>query len=659
MNNIAKKIGRFFNRLKKIAQPPSAAEQQNNFDKKLVFSLVNSRLPDGRQLSQLAKILSARERLAIKILGLTITVCLVIMAANFYLHNVEYLPQAGGEYTEGLIGAPRYLNPILAQTNDVDRDICQLIFAGLFKYNQHGELIPDLADSYSVSDDQKVYNIKLKNNLKWHDGEPLTVDDIIYTVAMIQDPEFKSPLLVSFKGVGVEKADAQTVKFVLSDPFAPFLGTLIFGILPEHLWSSILSANAILAEYNLKPTGAGPYKFSSLTKDRSGNIREYILTVNENYHGQLPYLKNINFKFYPDFDTATEALASKKTQGISFLPKGLKEKVTRNKNLAFYSLHLPQYTAIFFNQKNNEFLRDKKIREALAYALNKEKIIQETMAREGDIIHGPILPGLIGYNPEIKKYNYNPAEANQILDDKGFKRIEPAEYQQLMAEKKQKEEAAAEKAETTDSETTTELEPAGTANPPADGELPPEPPFYRQKNNQFLTVKLTAVNQPESLTAAKLVLDYWQAIGVKVNLEIVDGYRIQRELIKPRQYEALLYSEILGSDPDPYAFWHSSQNQAPGVNLAVFSDRNVDKLLEDARQTNDNQKREEYYQKFQDILADQLPAIFLYNPTYTYAVSQEIKGLDTQRIAVPADRFANITNWYIKTKVRFKKNNSQ
>ncbi|MFH1173141.1 MAG: peptide ABC transporter substrate-binding protein [bacterium] len=668
MNNFTKKTSKFFSRW--LNRETFRAKRQNSLDKKLVLSLSDSRLPTPKQLGQLAKVLSVKERLVVRSLSLIIVLCLGTIGVLYYNSHVQYLPKAGGEYTEALIGAPNYINPILAQRNDVDRDISKLVFAGLFTYNQQGELAPDLAESYTISEDQKVYNITLAQNLKWDNGQPLTADDVIFTVASIQDAEFKSPLYNGFKGVGVEKVDDRTIKFVLSEPFAPFLGSLTFGILPEYIWRGIPPASANLAEYNLKPVGNGPFKFSSLTKDRSGNVKTYTLARNDNYHRQPAYLKKIIFNFYPDFEIGAEALAKKNVAGISFLPPPLKEKVAKNKNLVFYSLYLPQYTAVFFNQKNNEYLRDQKIREALAYSIDKSQLMTKTLnasgeatEREGEVINGPILPGFLGYNQDIKKYNYNPAEANKILDDKGWKRIETAEYNRLLEEKKKAEEAkaqteAAKKTETA-AATTTETVPAEVNDQPAEpvGEPEPEPAFYRQKDGRFLTIKLTAVNQPESSTAAKIIRDFWQAVGIKVELELVDSYRIQRDVIKSRSYEAFLYSEILGSDPDPYAFWHSSQNQAPGVNLAVFSDRNVDKLLEDARQTNDLAKREEYYFKFQNILADQLPAIFLYSPTYTYAVDKKIKGIDTERITLPSDRFANIANWYIKTSTSFKAGN--
>lgn len=669
MNNFTKKISKFFGRW--LDKKTVLAKRQDSLDKKLVFSLSDSRLPTAKQLSRLSKVLSPKERLIVRVLSLVIVVCLGTIGVIFYNSHVQYLPKAGGEYTEALIGAPNYINPILAQANDVDRDISKLVFSGLFTYNQLGELMPDLAESYSISEDQKVYNITLKENLKWDDGQPLNVDDVVFTVASIQDQAFKSPLYSGFKGVGIEKADNRTIRFVLSEPFAPFLGSLTFGILPEHIWRNIPPSSANLAEYNLKPIGCGPFKFSSLTKDRSGNIKTYTLVRNDNYYGKSAYLKNIIFNFYPDFETGTEALAKKNVAGISFLPPPLKENVIKNKNLVFYPLHLPQYTAVFFNQKNNEYLKDQKIREALAYSIDKSQLMNKTLnagtatEQEGEIIHGPILPGFLGYDQDIKKYNYNPSEANKILDDKGWKRIEVAEYQRLEEEKHQAEEAkakeeaakkAAAEGNTAEEEATNTEEQPQTNNQetaPAT-ETEPEPAFYRQKDGRYLTIKLTAVNQPESSVAAKIIRDYWQAIGIKVELELVDSYRIQKDVIKNRNYEAFLYSEILGSDPDPYAFWHSSQNQAPGVNLAVFSDRNVDKLLEDARQTNDLAKREEYYQKFQSILAEQLPAIFLYSPTYTYAVDKKIKGIDTERITVPSDRFTNITNWYIKTSTSFK-----
>ena len=174
--------------------------------------------------------------------------------------------------------------------------------------------------------------------------------------------------------------------------------------------------------------------------------------------------------------------------------------------------------------------------------------------------------------------------------------------------------------------------------------------------NEILTITLTTVNQPENTKAVELIKKAWEKIGVKVDLQIVEGSRISREIIKPRNYQILLFGIIVGSNPDPYPFWHSSQVQDPGLNLSQLANREVDRLLENARKTLDQEEQRENYQRFQDILTSEIPAIFLYNPTYTYVVDKKIKGISVDRIITPADRFNNLEDWYVKTKKRLKAN---
>jgi peptide/nickel transport system substrate-binding protein len=500
------------------------------------------------------------------------------------------------------------------------------------KYNQDLEIVPDLAKDYQISEDFKTYTFNLREDVQWHDGKKLTADDIVFTFKSAQDPNFKSPLLVSLRGVAVKKTGDYQVTFTLNEPYPSFLEVLTMGILPEHIWGEIPPINANLTEYNLKPIGSGPWQFKSLAKDRLGNIKSYTLVPFKDYYNKVPYLQNLTFKFYPDFETAISALNNQSIEGISYVPKELKDKIT-NKHLKFYSFHLPQYTAIFFHQKNNENLKLKSVRRALALSIDKTKILTEALMLEGEIIDSPILPGFIGYNPDLEKIPYDPNLASKSLDEAGFKQITAEEYQEFLTSQKEK---LDEKPETkTEKDQTTEASETQ--------------PFYRKKGDKILEIKLTTVNLPENTKAAELIKEFWQAIGVKVNLEIVDATQISREIIRNRNYEALLYGEIIGTDPDPYPFWHSSQNQDPGLNLAVFANRKVDALLEEARATNDLEKRTNKYLEFQDILVKELPAIFLYTPTYTYVVNEKIKGIGMDKISVPHDRLNNLSSWYIKT----------
>jgi len=582
--------------------PADQPTLSKKMDQRLVFNLSkkNKKIPSFAQLRALPKFLSSAEKKTINWLTLVIVICFVLLIGNFYHSHTTLLPAPGGSYTEGLVGTPQFINPLLASYNDVDRDLASLIFNGLLKYNNEGILVPDLAEQLQISPDGLIYNFKLRQDVLWHDNKPFTADDVVFTVANIQDPSWQSQLKSALGNVQIEKIDEFTLRFILKDPLPNFLNSLTFGILPEHLWLAIPSSNATLAELNKKPVGTGPFKFKSLTKDKNGNIRTYIMARNENYYMAKPYLEEISFKFYGDFETAAKALANNNIQGLGLLPKEYLATAEENKNIKFYSLSLPQYTAVFFNPTKNELLKTIKVRQALAYAINRQAILEQSLDQKGVIINGPILPGFTGYHPDIKKYSYDPLAAKTLLDESGWKMGE-------------------------------------------DG--------LRRKGEEALQITLTTVEKIEYTKAVEIIKQNWEAIGVGVTLEIIAKDRIRTDIIEPRNYQALLFGEIIKSDP--YPFWHSSQTESPGANLAVWANHEVDKVLEEARLLNDAEEINKKYVHFQNILADNVPAIFLYNPIHIYPVDKKIKGITTRRISAPSDRFTRITDWYVKTKRQF------
>ena len=626
------------------------SDNQKALDLKLVHSLNPKKIPSLKQLKYFPEVLDKKEKRNLNVLIGLIIASVVTILGTFYFSNFIPVPTSGGEYVEGLIGAPQYINPLLSQTNDVDADISHLIFSGLLKYDKNLQLTPDLADHWTMSEDKKTYTVVMRDNLTWQDGQPLTVEDLLFTYQSIKDPDFKSPLLVSFRGVEIEKVDSKTIKFTLPEPFPAFADVLTVGILPEHIWGEIPALNANLTEYNIKPIGSGAWQLKNLIKDKLGNIKSYTLVPNANYYGKKPYIQQLTFKFYPDFSSATEALKNNSIEGISFLPKELRHQLTEQRNLKYYAFNLPQYTAVFFNQKQNEVLKNKSIRQALAAGIDKEKILTEALDLNGDSIDAPLLPLDVTVSPD-KKLHYDQALANKTLDDAGWAKITAAQYHDLLKAQAASSTPviAVEATSTSTMVTSTEPTTEATDQPSAD-----EQEFYRQKGQEILTITLTTVNQPESAKQAELVAQMWRTIGVNVTVQIVESSRISREIIKPRNYQVLLFGIIVGASADPYAFWHSSQISDPGLNLALLANRDVDKLLEDARSQTDVEKAKADYQKFADILATEIPAVFLHSPAYTYVADKKIKGLSIDRIIVPADRFIGIEDWYIKTKRLFR-----
>lgn len=664
----------FFNFSKKNK---ANAAPSKHLDKKLVHSLNTKKIPSPRQLRYLPKVLEQHEKRNILISVIVIIVALAFIGSRFYYTNFLPTPIAGGEYTEGLFGAPQFINPLLAQTNDVDTDLSRLLFSGLVQYDKNLQIIPDLAERWQIDGDGTIYTFTLRNDALWHDGQAVTADDVIFTVKSIQDPEFKSPLAASMRGISVEKIDATTIRFTLPpEPYPNFLEAVTFGILPQHIWGDIPPINANLTEYNIKPIGSGAWQFKTLTKDRLGNIKSYTLAPFPEYYGKQPYLEKLTFRFYPqDFPSGVEALNRNAIEGLSFLPKEFKKDVSTLKNIKLYSFSLPQYTAVFFNQKQNEDLAERSVRQALALAIDKPQILTEALQLEGEIIDSPLLP--VEVTSQATQTEFNIEQANELLDEADWQRYTPEEYRQLLIEQLEAEVAAqaAEdeaEAETEDSDQSNTSEAASdttsqaTTTPTTEEVSNPiaqlqqqdfnTQPFYRVKDDVTLSVELTTVDQPENIKSAELLQKFWRAIGVDVSITIVESGRIARDVIKPRSYQALLFGIIVGSDPDPYPFWHSSQIEDPGLNLSLYANRKVDELLEDARIATDASEVQDAYRQFQDTLIEDVPAIFLYNPTYTYAADQKIKGIDVSRIIVPADRFNNIEEWYIRTRRSYQPN---
>jgi peptide/nickel transport system substrate-binding protein len=525
---------------------------------------------------------------------------------RLYLNNTQIVPARGGSYTEGIIGSPRYLNPVLAPANDADRDLARVIFSGLLKYDNQGNPILDLASSYNVVDSGKTYEVFLKKNAFWHDGKPVTADDVIFTIQVIQDVDYRSPLRVNWAGIEVEKIDDYAVRFKLKNAYAPFLYNLTFGILPKHIWQNISATDFALSEKNLKPIGSGPYVFKQLEKNKDGTIKSIVLAASKNFYLNGPFISQLTFKFYLDEDTAISALQKSEVQGLSFISPQNFSVIDNNSRDIFnvFEIRLPRYFALFFNQSQSKALADKNVRIALAQALDKEKLIKDVLQGFGEKIDSPIIPGMLGYSGDIKTYGFNLEIASSTLSS------------------------------------------AGWLDKNNDG--------IREKDGQNLEFTVSTIPWQELAQTADFLKDAWAQIGVKVNIETKETANLIQENIRPRQYQALLFGELLSIDPDPFAFWHSSQVKDPGQNLSLYENAQIDAILQDARQDLDSASRAKKYQQFNQIISQDVPAIFLYAPDYLYPVSNQLTGIDFKTMASPSDRFSQIENWYISTKRAWK-----
>lgn len=552
----------------------------------------------------LEKFSRVEKRLLLFFVGIIILSGLALLVDQF--RHGEEVPKIGGTYTEGLVGQPSHINPLLAPANDVDMDLTRVVYAGLLKFDSDLNLVPDLAEHLpEISPDGKEYTLKLRPGLFWHDGVEITADDAVFTFKLVQNQDLRSPLRLSWNRVEITKLDSRTIKLTTRDSSAIFIANLTVGILPKHIWETVPVDSFSLSKFNLGPIGNGPFKITEVKRGRNGEIREIKTKRFERYHGEGPYLENLNFKFYATADRLIEAYHSREIAGLGYIPFDQSLFVEPKAKLQQIFLTLPQYQAVFLNRiKNPAPLEDVRVRLALAKSVDKKKIANEVYGNQVSEAYGPILPGHLGYAEHISTADMN------LYDLDRAKAL---------------------------------LEEAGWIMDPAVG-------FRKDKLDRILTLSLTTNNFTPNVRVAQLLKEMWEGIGIQILLNIETIADLDEKTIRPRNYELLLFSENTGPDPDPYSFWHSSQLRDPGVNLSTFSNKTADKLLVDARANIAPENRAAKYVQFQDLLVADVPAIFLNRSVFVYNLPVALRGVHLNTVYVPSERFADISSWYLETK---------
>lgn len=545
----------------------------------------------------IGKLLTFKEKFIIALLLITIAVSFVVWVGSFYFNYTKAVPKIGGEYIEGIVGQPLYLNPLLSQTSEADSDLVGLIYSGLFKYDKDGNIANDLAEKYLISDDQMNYAVTIKKGVTWHDGQALNANDVFFTYNILQDPAYKSPLRQSLQGVEMSLIDDYTINFSLKNPYTGFLDNLTVGLLPKHVWENIAPEKFALAENNLHPVGSGPYMFSTFQKDTEGNILTLQLTAFKKYYENVPFISKITFNFYPDDATLIEAYNKKEIMGMGSVPPENVKDIKNEKSTNIHELIIPRYFSVFFNQTKNVALASDEVRSALSLSVDRQSIIDLILHGKGIKLSSPIFPQMKGYKGE--NVNVDLGAANKILDD------------------------------------------AGWVKDSATG--------FRKKGSDSLAFELVTTDWPELNQTAEILKKQWAGVGADVTVKVLTVSDLQQNYIRTREYDSLLFGQAITFNPDLYSFWHSSQKRDPGLNLSLFDNKDADALLDELRQQTDTTKRIEEYQKFQDILAKEIPAIFLYSRNYLYPVNTNVQGMNVANINNPAQRFVNVNNWYVKT----------
>lgn len=506
------------------------------------------------------------------------------------------VPDVGGTYIEGIAGVPQFINPLLAQYNPVDQDLTALIFNGLTRFNGQGELEPDLAKSWTISDDGLVYVFKLRNDIRWQDNKPLTAADVIFTIGLMQDPDFPGvPYLGNlWRTVTIEQLDDYTIRFSLTEPFPAFADFTTIGILPQHLLADMSARELLNHPFNLKPVGTGPFKLDEI------NTEFARLLVNPLYFASKPRLTQIELRFYPSYQESITAYQAATVQGISFIPPQSIPAVQAIDSLNLYTARLSGYEIIYLNLQdlaNAPFFQEVKVRQALMLALDRQAIIDQALYGQGLLANGPIRSWSWAYNKDQPVINFDPAKAGELLDQAGWR----------------------------DSD--------------GDG--------LRDKEGRSLAFNLLTSDDPDRIKVAEAASKQWRQVGIGASVEVV-GAGLGDRLAK-HQFQAALAEVLLTGDPDPYPFWHQAQIEG-GQNYAGWSNDDASMLLEQARAVTDKGQRSDFYFQFQKIFAEQLPSLILFHPVYTYGVSREVHDVQLGPMIQASDRFRTIANWYLLTR---------
>ena len=556
----------------------------------------------GDKILSIIKRFSATEKVVFAALVVIALVTALSMANKVNKYFMVLKPADGGSLNEGVVGLPRSINPVLAFT-DVDKDMSSLIYSGLMKYDD-GEIVGDLAETYTISDDGLIYDFKLRDNVRFHDGMPLTTDDVEFTIQKIQDSELKSPRKGDWRDVTVNKINEKEIQFVLKQPYSPFLANTVVGILPKHIWKNVDADQFIFSQYNIEPIGSGPFKLDNIQRDGGGIPQTYSLVPFNRFYGKKPYLSALNISFFSNEKLAIDAYNSGNIESLAGVsPQEVSKIETSSPDAKILTSPLPRLFGIFLNQNNAPVLANKEVRQALDLAIDKQKIVDQVLLGYGVPIDSPLPIGVLhSTSTDQKVIKSDQEKAKSILSKAGWLINKDG-----ILEKKDK------------------------------------------KSSQILEFSISTADSPELKEAAELAKADWESIGAKVDVRVFEYGDLAQNIIKTRKYDALLFGEFIGKDLDLYAFWHSSQRNSPGLNISMFVNSKADKILEDARTTSDDAVRESKYEAFQKIIQDEVPALFLYAPEYTYIVPSKLQGIVFQEITNSSDRWHNISDWFVET----------
>lgn len=502
----------------------------------------------------------------------------------------------GGTYSEGVLGPLETLNPIFARSN-AERAAARLLFAGLYAYDETGRLKGDVARSVEVNDTQTEYTVKLHKGVSWSDGAPLTADDVVFTVNLLKNPETRAET-PGWGAFSARVVDAHTVAFTLPGAYAPFMHSLTFPILPQHVLAGVKPSELREQSFSQSPVTSGPFALrlmQTITHDGSKKVAH--LVSNPRYYHGAARLERFQLYAYTSRDDIERAL---KTNEIMATPElsyeALPESIRRMYQVKSYAINDGVYA--FFNSQVGP-LQDRAVREALALSVDRDEL-RESLSRPAAPLEGPILPDQVTGLPNAPARDVE--KAKSLLDGAGWRLV--------------------------------------------DG--------VRTKDGEPLSLRMVALKGADfSQTTDELAKIWREELGVQVDVQIVDqldpSQSVLQTVLQPRNFDVLVYELVIGGDPDVYAYWHSSQATVDGLNFSNYNNAIADEALAGARSRIDSRYRADRYKAFVRRWLADTPALALYQPKIDYILSPSAQAMDEDTTLVfPQSRYSNVIYWSVE-----------
>ncbi len=526
-----------------------------------------------------------RWQLLLAFVGMGLILALLSFQASSTSLCSVTVPSAGGVMVEGIVGAPRYLNPLLNDAYPVDREISSLLFDGLTVHDADGRLIPALAEKWTVGEDGRSLQFTLRNTIFWHDGQPVTAADVVFTYSLMQDEAFTGDpnLRTLWQAVTINQLDNRTVEFILDEPYSPFLEATTRGLLPAHLLAGTTAAQLPAHPFNQSPVGTGPFMVAP-DQDWNRTHRLRLLPNPTAWH-QGTQIAALEYKFFADEAALLAAFADGDIQAMNSVSPEMLPALADVDGTRLFTALSPRYTELLFNlgEDAHPIAASLEGRQALAYGLDRERLIDTVRNGQGVLMDGQYLPSSWAYNEElVTAYEYDPQTAVSLL-----------------------------------------------AGIPAD-----------------TPIRLLALNDPIARVTAEALVEQWTAVDIPVEMQWVDTLAALRQQLDEGAFDIALIDISPPADPDLYDFW-SQEAIIRGSNYAHWNNRRASEALENGRKTWPLDERITYYNTFNRLFAQELPALTLYQHSRSYALSNDVHEADIGLINTPRDRYKTMANWFL------------